>query len=341
MAFNIRAKLLIAFFIMLIPFFVFAYLTDLTYRTIHKNVLRMDALHRELDTYSKMQLAIDMLLMPPNDYLITGDIGEKENFIRLAGELEALVDSFSMEIEERQSHRIPVNLFEKFLGSEPEEFHKDEIGFLKELKKDVNEIKWSGIKIFSVEKPVGSKADGVIMEELDAVAHRLITITIARHMATDRSEFANAKEVSARIWMMASAILTTAFIVAAAAGSVFAVYYSRLFVRPIKTLHNGTERLAAGELDHRLNIRTGDEPGDEPGDEIEQLGRAFNIMGEKLKESYSGLEEKVRERTRDLQQRLDELERFREATVHREFRIKELRDKIAELEKELEETRKM
>ena len=69
----------------------------------------------------------------------------------------------------------------------------------------------------------------------------------------------------------------------------------------------------------------------------ELVGRAFNIMGEKLKEFYSGLEEKVGERTKELQQRLDELERFREATVHREFRIKELRDKIAELEKELEE----
>lgn len=329
MAFKIRAKLLIAFFVMLIPFFAFAYLTNLTYRTIHKNDLRMDVLHRELDTYSKMQLTIDMLLMPPNDYLITGDIGEKENFIRLAGELEALVDSFSREIEGRQNHRIPVNLFEKFLGFEPEELHKDEIEFLKELKKDVNEIKWKGIKIFSIEEPVGSKAGGTIMEEMDAVAHRLITITIARHMATDRLEFANAKEVSARIWMMASAMLTTAFIVAVAAGFVFAVYYSRLFVRPLKTLHNGAERLAAGELDHRLSIRT--------GDEIEQLGRTFNIMGERLKEFYSGLEEKVRERTRELQQRLDELERFREATVHREFRIKELRDKIAELEKELEE----
>jgi len=44
-----------------------------------------------------------------------------------------------------------------------------------------------------------------------------------------------------------------------------------------------------------------------------------------LKEAYAGLEDKVGERTRELRERLDELERFRAATVEREFRMEELR----------------
>lgn len=293
MPFKIRAKLLIAFFIMLIPFFVFAYFSNLTYKTIHKNNLRMDLLHKQLDTYSKVQLGIDMLLMPPNDYLITGDIREKENFTILAGELEAVVDGFSRVIEDRQGHSISVNIFDRFLGFGSDEFHKDEIEFLKELKKDIEEIKWNGIEIFSIENPIGSKFGGEMMEKMDALAHRIVTITIARHMATDRIEFVSAIEASAIIWIRTSILLSVSFIISVVSGIGFAFYYSRFFVRPIKALHNGTERLAGGELDYRLNIRT--------GDEIEQLGRAFNVMGEKLKESYSELEEKVQERTRDLQ----------------------------------------
>jgi len=43
----------------------------------------------------------------------------------------------------------------------------------------------------------------------------------------------------------------------------------------IKKLQNGTEIIAGGNLDHRIDIHT--------GDEIEQLAKSFNIMGKKLK----------------------------------------------------------
>ncbi|MCF7820931.1 MAG: GAF domain-containing protein [Mariprofundaceae bacterium] len=46
------------------------------------------------------------------------------------------------------------------------------------------------------------------------------------------------------------------------------------------------------------------------------------------------LEAERRQRAEDLAARVDELERFQRATVDREFRIKELRDELAELKKE-------
>lgn len=52
---------------------------------------------------------------------------------------------------------------------------------------------------------------------------------------------------------------------------------------------------------------------------------------EELDRAYYSLEHKVKERTKELKERLDELERFRKATIEREFRIKELRDEIKRL----------
>lgn len=43
------------------------------------------------------------------------------------------------------------------------------------------------------------------------------------------------------------------------------------------------------------------------------------------------LERKVEEKTQELQERIRELERFHDATIHRELRIKELRDELANL----------
>jgi hypothetical protein len=45
------------------------------------------------------------------------------------------------------------------------------------------------------------------------------------------------------------------------------------------------------------------------------------------------LEEKIKEKTLQLQERVEELERFHEATIDREYRIKELRDEIDRLKK--------
>jgi len=52
-----------------------------------------------------------------------------------------------------------------------------------------------------------------------------------------------------------------------------------------------------------------------------------------LRELKNNLEEQVKEKTKELHERITELERFHEATIEREFRIKELRDEIERLKR--------
>jgi len=78
----------------------------------------------------------------------------------------------------------------------------------------------------------------------------------------------------------------------AGAALVVAYFFARRIARPIHELHVGSERIGAGELDHRLDIRT--------GDEVEQLADEFNHMAARLSESYASLEHKVAERTAEL-----------------------------------------
>ncbi len=76
-------------------------------------------------------------------------------------------------------------------------------------------------------------------------------------------------------------------------------FAARRVIRPINLLRDSAERISAGDLDHRIDIHT--------GDEIEQLAQAFNHMSEKLNASYSGLEAKIAERTRELEVKNREL----------------------------------
>ena len=63
-------------------------------------------------------------------------------------------------------------------------------------------------------------------------------------------------------------------------------------LNPIKRLTRGAERIAGGDFDHTIATGT--------GDEIQELARQFNTMAGALKESYTGLEQKVAERTEEL-----------------------------------------
>jgi signal transduction histidine kinase len=75
------------------------------------------------------------------------------------------------------------------------------------------------------------------------------------------------------------------------------VYVARRVVRPLQTLRLGVERIGKGDLDFRLQIKT--------GDEIENLAEEFNKMTSALQEAYAGLEHKVAERTQELSETLE------------------------------------
>jgi len=68
---------------------------------------------------------------------------------------------------------------------------------------------------------------------------------------------------------------------------------------PITALSTGARRLGAGDFDHRIEVKT--------GDELEELAAQFNGMAGQLQETYAGLESKVEERTRDLARSINEL----------------------------------
>jgi signal transduction histidine kinase len=82
--------------------------------------------------------------------------------------------------------------------------------------------------------------------------------------------------------------------------SVAASYFLvRKIVQPIQVLHAGASRIGSGALDHRIEVRT--------GDELELLADEFNEMTARLQESYANLEQKVEARTRELTEALKQL----------------------------------
>ena len=70
------------------------------------------------------------------------------------------------------------------------------------------------------------------------------------------------------------------------------ILLARRMVAPIRVLQEGAARIGAGDLGHRIELRT--------GDELEALGDELNRTAGQLEASYANLEGKVEDRTRAL-----------------------------------------
>ncbi|MCC8968001.1 HAMP domain-containing protein [Bradyrhizobium sp. Pear76] len=90
-------------------------------------------------------------------------------------------------------------------------------------------------------------------------------------------------------------LIALGLVVAIIAGTILA----RRMLVPITALRAGARRLGAGDFGHRIEVKT--------ADELEELAGQFNSMAGQLAETYSDLEGKVKERTRDLAQSINEL----------------------------------
>jgi len=90
-------------------------------------------------------------------------------------------------------------------------------------------------------------------------------------------------------------------LVCLALAAIASLALARRMTRPIRQIQEGATRIGEGALDERIHVDT--------GDELEQLAGEFNRMAARLQNSYQTLEQRVEDRTRDLVEAHDQLER--------------------------------
>jgi signal transduction histidine kinase/GGDEF domain-containing protein len=104
----------------------------------------------------------------------------------------------------------------------------------------------------------------------------------------------------------------------------FAVSLARDFLKPVYELHRGSEIIGQGNLEYHIQVHT--------GNELQELAEQFNLMADNLKNSYTKLEEKVRERTSELQERNSELEKVQNYLVQKNEELNEAYNRLERLD---------
>ena len=101
-----------------------------------------------------------------------------------------------------------------------------------------------------------------------------------------------------------------------------AAYLARRMVAPIRSLQEGAARVGRGELEHRIEVNT--------GDELQTLAEEFNRTASQLAEAQRDLEKRVDARTQELNKTVGELRVLGEVVqaVNSSLNMQEVLEKI-------------
>jgi diguanylate cyclase (GGDEF)-like protein len=236
-----------------------------TFFLVHKAVVEsLDEVVEEAKDEMHPVMTLQKLLldvtMPPHDYLLFGDTSERENYeiiIRAIDKAfeEALIAPFGLTEEQELIHSSYSEWEEtKELGNtlmalSPDERNKTGLELMERFDLRINH---------SVE--ILERVHGVIMKEM------------GEHL--DRAE-----TIKDRMFLLIALLMIIWLGMAMVAG----IRLPRSILSPLRIFEKATKRLADGELDSRVPLKSKDELG--------KLAKAFNIMAARLEKSQKALEE--------------------------------------------------
>jgi two-component system OmpR family sensor kinase len=245
---------------------------------------RVSATHRQLQTITALSLHANRYSEQIAEMLLFGEEGRAE-FEGARRDLEASFD----ELENLTQREI--ELVEE---QEEKQSERAELAVISEMRAMVARIHAIGYELLEIreqgrEREAFERYYVEIEERLDDDLQVLIDLAIE----DERREVAETDFRSARLGRQLT-LVVAAVALAAIASSVGAVLLlSRAVARPIGKLKHGADTIGRGDLSHRIE--------EQGSDELALLSRHFNKMAAQVERQQSLLEDKVRERTTQLE----------------------------------------
>lgn len=292
---SIRRKLIVGLapgFVVLVAVTAIGYLGLDIQSDANQDVIEASA---ELEALNSLEISLQQVLMPPNDYLILGEASDEHaQFETLAATLETQLAAARPRFGEESEQRL-----------------------LDQVEKEWREMRRRSEAIFAQPAQPFSDQSGAEMEALDAMATTATGYLQALHDIV-RQERDTTIAASARARTIARWLLFISGVASVAGGILFTALFSRHLTDPIVSLREGAVRIGTGDLAFRLRIKSNDELG--------TLAAEFNRMAAHLQGLYMHLEERVAERTAQLRA-LDDASR----TVASELELDKVLQRIVDL----------
>ena len=237
----------------------------------------------ELEMLSQLELALNRVVMPANDYLIHGNESERYTF----EELEANVNKYFSLLDGRS---FPTHT----MMEGRETFNK--------LKDQYVQIKVLSHKIFSLTDPIGNVVGAQLMEEMDLLADNMIDDANELHKNSRQQVLEEVEVINAHFYRNMVIVLSISGFVMIVL-IIYGLFITKGIIVPIEKLIEYMGLVAKGNFDRRLEIKANDEIG--------RLANSFNKMTDSLVEANANKEHALTEskKARDYSENLIEVAR--------------------------------
>lgn len=252
---SLRTRLLAAFLGVLIPYLALAGVGAVAFWAIWERVESIQSeVLGEVESIDRLLHALTRVVMPANDYLITGDPTEREEFERRLARLRETLA------------RVEATVFH-----DPEERR-----LLETVRKQLPRIEALSREILALPNPLSDPAAPARMKELDQLADESAAALGRIYDIAYLEITEDTKRVSSIIRRLGVAGLLTVILSVAGAGGL-ALFFSAWLSRPFQALAQASRRIAEGNLSQRVEVRAGGELG--------EATQAFNQMADALEKA--------------------------------------------------------
>ncbi|MGA1826325.1 MAG: ATP-binding protein [bacterium] len=231
-------------------------------------------------SFQELRLLFEKSLMGPHDYLITGEIGEKEVFLAdYKNILEKKKEVRGIIRDYRGTNNIK---FDKILNNADEQ--------LAIIEQKLPVLKNKLLSFFNLKVSVENTKIGSYMEEMDLHIREVeVELEKEAHVLLELSN--NAMNQIHTVFIKVIVLIAFCGIIATLLGVILSYFLIRSITMPINKLIQATMKIKEGDLTIRADIHSTDEIG--------QLAEAFNNMVENLKNvtaSRNELNKEIEER---------------------------------------------
>jgi signal transduction histidine kinase len=222
----------------------------------------METISERAETTGELRLQLEKLLKTSGDYLITGEVEKRDEFDVIVTRISDLLNELGELTEEA--------------GETPNERRYP----LPKVRDGAMKLSGMTIELMFIGDPVGNMGAAKLMKEATIFGEKVILDAEEFHKIAEEDRKLMAQETSVRI----SRTKTFLYILPPLGLFVFIMLYLYLryyITKPLTEFYKGADRIAKGDFDHSVEVKT--------GDELEGLADGFNRMATALKEREAKL----------------------------------------------------
>jgi len=250
MKFNIRTKLLLSFMSVVALLVIVSLISYGSMRKMGKSADAILGHAGEMEKAADVQIVSQEALMPVNDYLITGDKAERENFATAVDNLRKRLDGVKA-------------------GAT-----REQLAVIAKTEERLDALEKEGGAILAKEtQGTAGEEVSAAMEAFDTIGNDMDTLMEQLHESF-RSEMSDAMAVADSSERNAIALLLVISLISVVFGITIGYIMSRSITNPLMQIVGIAKSIADGDLTRTASIKSKDELG--------ELGAAVNRMSKNL-----------------------------------------------------------